>query len=72
MTEQRLDRPNAAQKSLARANEWAEMVLNGQAGSVSWNRQLTLELLRKEAEELIGPIEKESEKRLLERNCYTE
>ena len=53
MTNYYLDRPDEFRKSLDEANKLAERELND-AEHTSWNRRLTLERLRKEAEQLIS------------------
>ncbi len=62
MTEQHLNRPDDARKSLAKANELAEKDLSNEAKPPAWNRKLTLELFRKEAEALIGKPPSENER----------
>ena len=54
MTEHHLGNRDAAPEQLEAANASAEQEL---AGDPAWNRKLTLQLLRKEAEALIGPAE---------------
>ena len=54
MTEEHLSRRDDARKSLIKANELAEKELNDEALPTAWNRRMTLELLRKEAEALVG------------------
>ncbi len=54
MTEQHLDQKEAARQTLARANEQAEKESNDANSPPPWNRKLTLELLRNEAETLHG------------------
>ncbi len=51
MTEHHLGNAEAARKHLTTANDLADKEL---AGSTSWNRRLTMELLRTEAQTLIG------------------
>lgn len=54
MTEYQLDRKDEAKASLARANELAQQEIADADDPPAWNRKLTLELLRKEAESMIG------------------
>ena len=51
LAEHALERSDAARESLAKANELASVDLESEG--TTWNRKLTLELLRKEAEGLI-------------------
>ena len=51
MTEHHLSNTDAAVAHLKTANELADIEL---AGSKSWNRKFTIELLRKESEALMG------------------
>ena len=54
MTEHRLNQPDDARRSLAKANELADLELSDADHPPRWNRKLTLELLRQEAEALLG------------------
>jgi len=54
MAESQLDRHDEATTSLARANELADEEINNTGDPPAWNRTLTLQLLRTEAETLIG------------------
>ena len=54
MTEQHLDLKDDARQSLARANELADKELSDESKPLFWTQKLTLQLLRKEAEALIG------------------
>jgi len=54
LTEHHLGQADAARIQLRTANELAD---KEPATSVSWNRRLTIELLRKEAQALIGDVE---------------
>ena len=53
MTRHRLDQSDEARSLLADAIKLADAELNDPASVPSWNRKLTLELLRREAESLI-------------------
>ncbi|MGD9713351.1 MAG: hypothetical protein AB7V46_14965, partial [Thermomicrobiales bacterium] len=57
LAEQALDRPDDARLSLVKANELAAEELENEDNPPPWNRKLTLELLRSEAEELIEPAD---------------
>jgi tetratricopeptide (TPR) repeat protein len=57
MTEYQLNRPEAARESLAQANKMADAELNDADNPPAWNRKLTLQLLRKEAEGLMTPAD---------------
>ena len=61
MAEQELERRSAARQSLATANELTTSELDNETNPPTWNRKLTLELLRAEAEELIGLVEAEDD-----------
>ena len=54
MTEWQLDRQEDARKTLKQANELAHLELDDADDPPVWNRRLTLELLGKEATDLIG------------------
>ncbi|MFT5527094.1 MAG: tetratricopeptide (TPR) repeat protein, partial [Pirellulaceae bacterium] len=54
MTEWQLNRQEDARKTLAQANELAHLELSDADDPPVWNRRLTLELLGKEAADLIG------------------
>ena len=54
MTEHHLGQADAARIQLRTAHELADKEL---ADSVPWNRRLTIELLRHEAQTLIGDVE---------------
>jgi hypothetical protein len=47
-----------------RPDPLAAAELENETDPPSWNRQLTLELLRAEAEALMGPVEEEEERKL--------
>ena len=57
MTEHQLGRQQDANASLSDANKLAQQELSDVDSPAAWNRRLTLELLRKEAEALIGNTE---------------
>ena len=57
LAEQALERTDAAKQSLATANELAAAELENETDPPAWNRKLTLELLRNEAEALIEPAQ---------------
>ncbi len=56
MTHRRLGNVDEAQQWLDKATQWTQQVLaeRPEGAGTAWNRRLTLELLRHEAEELIG------------------
>jgi serine/threonine protein kinase/tetratricopeptide (TPR) repeat protein len=54
MTEWQSDHKDDAKASLVQANEIAEQELNDADNPPEWNRKLTLQLLREEAESMIG------------------
>ena len=54
MTHHKLGSSDEAQKWLAKAVEWTDNALQDEENTVTWNRRLTLELLRREAEALIA------------------
>ena len=56
MAHHRQGNAELARSYLDKATEWAEQEI---ADKPAWNRKLTLELLRKEAESLIGIRKKE-------------
>jgi tetratricopeptide (TPR) repeat protein len=60
MTLNHLDRKDDARQSLARANQLADKELSDAASPTAWNRKLTLQLLRKEADSLIGNADTET------------
>jgi hypothetical protein len=57
MTCQRLQQADRAKQWLAKANEESDRALRSSesnAAPLPWNRRMTLSLLRREAEELVG------------------
>jgi hypothetical protein len=54
MIQHHLDRFDIARESLTEAIKLADAALNDETKPPAWNRKLTLQLLRKEAESLIG------------------
>ena len=54
LAEQALERTNAAQQSLAKANELAAAELENESDPPAWDRKLIIELLRTEADALIN------------------
>ena len=57
ITQQHLGQASLAHESLAEATALADQELNDETKRLSWNRELTLELLRNEAETLISSNE---------------
>ena len=62
LAEQALERTDAAKQSLAKANELAAAELKNETDPPAWNRKLTLELLRKEAEDSVSPADDDEQK----------
>jgi hypothetical protein len=55
MTHHRLGNLEEARAALEKANELTKAELADEKNPPAWNRRLTLELLQKEAEALLGP-----------------
>ena len=68
MTHHRLGHAEEARQWLEKAVNWTKKETEGKiegAAPLSWNRRLTLEILRREAEQLIGTEIKKKSKALL-------